>query len=628
MKYILLILFLLSYSFADLKDAPSKDPARFVVHLLDYLAQDYSGAVENGKVVSKSEYQEQIEFAEQVKITISKIDFGIKKLELQNETNQLYKEILSKSDAKIIQKIARSIQSKVIQLTALEQTPSAWPSISKGKKLYSMNCVTCHGETGKGDGPAGVALDPKPANFFNTSRMNEITAFQAFNAIRLGIPGTGMQPMSTLSDKEIWELSFYLMSMRYQDKKGNSKIETNTETLKLAATATDASLFKSGNSEDFVRSLRTHEPEEDNSTQFIEFAKASLDDSFTDYKNKSFETAKKKSLMAYLEGVEPIEPKLKAMDPKFTIELEDAMAKFRSDIEHKLEESVLIYSLNDAKQKLEKAKTLITTKSNSIWVTFSLAAGILFREGFEAVLLLIALLGVIKAAKSKKAELWLHIGWLTAIFVGILSWFLSGWLSKISGADRELMEAVTSILAVVILLYLGFWLHSKTEITRWKAFIDGKVKKALDGGSRIGIAIIAFIAVFREAFETVLFLRALSLDDSKPNQYALLGGVSVAFIAVFIIGWLFLKYSSKVPIRKLFSISSILMIALAIILTGKALHAFQETGLLNATVSPIHLRLDLFGFYPTFETLAGQCVIAVISILLWLMGKKSPHRNH
>lgn len=628
MKLILLILLLFNYSFADLHNPSSKDPARLTVHLLDYLAQDYSGAIVNGKIVSKSEYQEQIEFAEQVKITIAKIELGNRKLEIQNEANQLYKEILSKSDAKVIQKIARSIQSKVIQLVALEQTPSFWPSITKGKKLYSTNCVACHGESGHGDGPAGVALDPKPTNFFNKVRMNEITAFQTFNAIRLGIPGTGMQPMSTLSDKEVWELSFYLLSLRYQDRKGNSKIETNAETLKLAATATEDSLFKSGNTEDYVRSLRTHEPEEDNSTQFIDFAIASLDDSFTDYKNKSYETAKKKSIMAYLEGVEPIEPKLKAMDPKFTIELEEVMAKFRSDLEHKLEESVLIHSLNNAKQKLEKAKTLITTKQNSIWVTFSLAAGILFREGFEAVLLLIALLGVIRAAKSKKAEFWLHIGWLTAIFIGFVSWFLSGWLTKISGADREVMEAVTSIFAVVILLYLGFWLHSKTEITRWKAFIDGKVKKALDGGSRIGIAIISFIAVFREAFETVLFLRALSIEDSRSNQFALLAGVIIAFIAVFIIGWLFLKYSNKVPIKKLFTISSFLMIVLAIILTGKAIHAFQETAIVSATISPIQLRVDLFGFYPTFETLVGQCAIAIISLLLWKMGKKSPHEKH
>src|SRR6185312_12235258 len=101
------------------------------------------------------------------------------------------------------------------------------------------------------------------------------------------------------------------------------------------------------------------------------------------------------------------------------------------------------------------------------------------------------------ATGAKNAARWVHAGWIAAVAVGAALWIFSGVLLQISGAGREMMEGVVSIFAVLILLYMGFWLHSKTEIGRWNAFIKTKVENAIGTGSLFGLAVISFAAVGR-----------------------------------------------------------------------------------------------------------------------------------
>jgi high-affinity iron transporter len=246
----------------------------------------------------------------------------------------------------------------------------------------------------------------------------------------------------------------------------------------------------------------------------------------------------------------------------------------------------------------------------------------MLREGFEAVLILIALLAVIRASHSKKAARWVHFGWIGAVAVGVIAWFSSGYLMAISGAQREMLEGVTSLVAVAALLYIGFWLHSRTEIGRWTAFIHGSVKTALEGGNLWGLAAISFMAVFREAFETVLFLRAIALEGGGDSARAMGAGVALSFATLLALSWLILRYSAKLPIRKIFTLSSILMGVLAVILTGKGLHALQETGTISVTTIG-RFRMELLGIYPTLETLVPQVAIAFFVYGLWQLGKRA-----
>ena len=619
MKFI----FLLSLLFATTTNAGTveQDAPRNLVHLLDYLAADYPGAIKDGKVLSKGEYEEQVEFAEKVVEYGTSVSKTYSRPEVVVSARELQKLILAKADSEKVSTTARAIQASVLSFTNLEQSPAHWPSIKNGRAIFAKTCIACHGQTGHGDGLAGANLDPKPANFHNAERMAAISPFHSFNVIRLGVPGTGMAAFHKLSDKETWDLAFYVASLRHETAaKSDDAVEFNAELLKKTATLTDDELSPK---KEIVASIRTHEDRTGAASAFLDLARTNLEEAYSSYQSGDTATATKKALIAYLEGIEPVEPRLKAFDPKFTANLEEKMSAVRAGIEKKMLTTELRAQIDAAKTEIENARAMTNEKSSSPWLTFSLAAGILLREGFEAALLLIALLGVIRATRARRAEAWLHGGWLTAVALGGIFWLFSGWLTEISGAQRELMEGSISLFAVFVLLYIGFWLHSRTEITRWKEFIDGKVKTAIEGGNLFGIAVISFLAVFREAFETVLFLRAVSLESGLGSSTPLGLGVVFAFAAVLVIAWIMLKFSAKLPLRKLFTVSSVLMIVLAVILTGKGLHAIQETGLISITTSPLNMRIELLGFFPTLETSVAQLFMLTVSYALWQYGKRA-----
>jgi len=105
------------------------------------------------------------------------------------------------------------------------------------------------------------------------------------------------------------------------------------------------------------------------------------------------------------------------------------------------------------------------------------------------------------------------------------------------------------------------------------------------------------------------------------------GGVLASFVVVVFTAAALVRYSVKIPIRQLFGISSLVMVLLSLILIGKAVHSFQETGLLSITTLPFRLRIDLLGIYPTWETLIPQLVLIVVSVLFWWTGRQQSARR-
>jgi len=185
------------------------------------------------------------------------------------------------------------------------------------------------------------------------------------------------------------------------------------------------------------------------------------------------------------------------------------------------------------------------------------------------------------------------------------------------------MEAITAFFAAGVLLFVGFWLHQKTEITRWKTFVETQVKSALEQKSLWGLAMISFIAVFRETLETVLFLRAIWVDCGPAARNGLAIGVAASFISVMALAWIALRFSRRLPIRQLFTISSAMMAALAVMLIGKGIHSLQETGTLSITSTPLHLHSELFGIFPTWETWVSQLLVVALISFLWNQGRRN-----
>ena len=188
---------------------------RFLVHLLDYLVTDYAGAVKDGKVLSASEYGEQKEFAQMARELGRTLPELRKSPETRAMIEKLNRLIGQKADPVQVAALARQTADKVITLTGIPVAPLLWPDQKQGRLLYVKSCVACHGLEGRGDGPSAKSLSGAPPNFLEPGDMSP---FKAYNAIRLGVPGTPMPSYPDFSDRELWEMAFYVASLRFQSQ--------------------------------------------------------------------------------------------------------------------------------------------------------------------------------------------------------------------------------------------------------------------------------------------------------------------------------------------------------------------------------------------------------------------------
>jgi high-affinity iron transporter len=194
------------------------------------------------------------------------------------------------------------------------------------------------------------------------------------------------------------------------------------------------------------------------------------------------------------------------------------------------------------------------------------------------------------------------------------------YLVTISGASREIMEGVAAMLAAVVLFYVGFWMHSKTQADHWQEYIQQNIAKSLNTGTLWGISGLAFIAVYREVFETVLFYQSLLTQTAPTQQFALVGGFVFAVFVLMLIAWLMIKYSVKLPISRFFSTTTYLLLALSFVLAGKAISALQEAAVIGISPFPINFQIEWLGINSTWQGVAMQFLILLLSSLL--VGKR------
>ncbi|MGV8946942.1 MAG: FTR1 family iron permease [Lutibacter sp.] len=411
-----------------------------------------------------------------------------------------------------------------------------------------------------------------------------------------------------------------------QNKEPFSKVEPAISFLKKEIIATSGFKIITAD-ENSEQELSTQT--KTSSDNALKTANTYLMSALKNYKEGKNEIARKDALAAYLEGVEPVEAGLKTYAPDISTKLEQQMFQVRRAIEQNKSYLEVENEINSAFSLIVDAEQVMGNNSLSYWLTFVLSASILLREGLEAFLIIVLILALIRSSGAKKAKKWIHGGWITAVIMGFAGWFFSGWIINISGQNREIMEGLISLLAVIILAFVGFWLHNNSQVGKWKIFVEEKIGKQLQKEKMYGLAFFSFMVVFREAFESILFLQAINLETTALNKSAIGFGVLAAFGLIALFGVLFLKYSKKLPVRQLFRYSSWGILVLAIILMGKGVHSIQESGWISITNSPIFVHVDWLGIYPTIETTVSQLVLfsAVLTMYYISSYKYKLHAN-
>ena len=431
--------------------------------------------------------------------------------------------------------------------------------------------------------------------------MDPYTPYRAFNVLALGVEGTAMPAYPTLSEDERWALAFYLMTLR-QPACTHTPPRTSLEVL---ANSTDAELAQTFGAAE-VPCLRRVPPRPDED-QALAASLAGINRARRLGASGDFPGARQELLDTYLQAFEPVEPVLRARHPALVQRFEDSLVRARVYAEQR--DPRFLSEVQSLRSLLEDAARSRHSTPETATV-FWLALLVVVREGFEVVIVIAALLAVLKKmGQLDKARL-VHAGWTSALVAGAVCFVFGRQL--LAGVNRELLEGVAGLLASAMLVYAALWLNAKSNLRRYMGELRGKMQGALGRSSGFGLFAISFTALFRESFETAIFLEGLSIDS--PRGVLLGAGVGLGVMAVLVL--LIRRVGYVLPMKPLFTLSTFVLYGTAVALLGQGLHAFQEIGLLP--MLPVRgPRLDVLGLYPDALTLLSQLAMLLVPLLLF-----------
>lgn len=588
-----------------------------LLQLIDYVGVDYSGAVKDKQVINEAEYAEMLDFVAGITQQLVDLPEHSVKSELIDNTQTLVLLVQQKESAEKIRQLTTKMHQDIINAYDIVVVPRKQPDLKKAKQLYAQQCASCHGTQGFGDGPASAGMEPPPINFHDIERYKQRTLYGLHSTITQGVNDTAMQAYDQLSDEDRWSLAFYIGGLAVQATDVDTSDSALLNISQLTTTTPDqAEEFYGENGAQIMAYLRHHPEVFYNNKSNLSFAKQRLADVITAYKNNDRKQAYQYAVEAYLEGFELVEQNINAFDKSLRLEIEIAMTGLRNKIRAGESVDVIESEIALINKKLDIADELLNSKSLSGGAAFASAFFILLREGLEALLIVAALAAFLVRTKREDGLRYIHFGWISALVLGVFTWWASVSLVNISGASREITEGVAAIVATIVLLYVGFWMHDKTSAAKWKKFIDDSMHKALTSGTLWTLTGLSFIAVYREAFETILFYQALWAQTNEAGKTMGFSGFVTAVAVLAVLGWLIMRYSVRLPLRQFFAVTGGLMFVLAIIFAGKGIAALQEAGLIVS--SPVNfIRVDLLGIYPNLQGLLVQLGLIIIALILW-----------
>ncbi|WP_409371993.1 FTR1 family protein [Sphingopyxis terrae] len=610
-------------------------PVQTVWRLLDYVAVDYPEAVEAGRVVNPTEYAEMKEFSATASRLIDELPSSPAKAYLVRQAAALERHIAAKAPPQVIAGAARGLAAELIKAYPVPLAPTVAPDFARGRTLYAQHCASCHGAAGKGDGPQSAGLDPPPIAFTDPARARERSIFALFQVIEQGLEGTSMASFAQLPPQDRWALALYAGSFAYPEglaREGEAiwrgdpalRSATDPETLVGMTSASLAGDIGEDKANAVFAYLRRH-PEAAFAAPAagtLTLARTRLADALAAYARGQRKLATERALSAYLDGFEPVEAVLSARDKALMIRIEEAMAELRSAI-GRGDSLKAVRERADALDGLFRdAEVALGSNQASTTSSFVAAFTILVREGLEALLIVIAMITFLAKSGRRDVLPYVHAGWIAALAAGAATWAAAISFITISGASRELTEGLGGVIAALVLLWVGIWMHGKSQADAWQHYIRETVGRALNRRSAWLLFGLSFIAVYREVFETILFYAAIW---AQGQGSAVLTGAGAALLVLALIALAMLRYSRSLPVGTFFAYSSVLVAGLAVVLIGKGSGALQEAGYLPITSWPGVPRSELLGVYPTRETFLAQLVMILLLAAGFLWNRARAH---
>ncbi|WP_045484819.1 cytochrome c/FTR1 family iron permease [Pseudomonas sp. StFLB209] len=583
------------------------------LHLLDYIAVDYPATVADGKVIDDGEYREQVEFLGALQGLVVGLPQRAGRDSLEHGVEQLLSAVQRRDEGSAVARQARQLGASLAAAYEVSQAPLITPDPARGAPLYAQVCSVCHGASGAGDGPAGIGLEPPPANLRDAARLDRLSLYGIYNTLGLGVAGTDMPAFGELLDeRQRWDLAVYIAGFTAQPGASSDKTWQLADLARLTPAEVEAA--EGPQAAAAFRAQRAKPPQAQRGpAQLLDYTRSTLDKSLAAYAAGDRDQAYDLSVAAYLEGFELVESSLDNVDTALRKDTEKSLMAYRQAVQDNLPQEQVAQRLDLAKVKLKASAEALGGDGLSVSLSYISGLLILLREGLEAILVLAAILAFLRNTGQESAVRSVNVGWGLALLAGLATWALAAYVIDVSGAQRELLEGATALFASVMVLWLGVWMHDRRHAAAWQDYVKSSL---VSGGGRFGFAVLAFFSVYRELFEVILFYETLWLQAGPAGHNAVLAGAGTALVLLLGLAWIILRGSAKLPLALFFSINAALLCALSVVFAGHGVKALQEAGIFG-THPVSFFEFDWLGVHADAWSLSAQAVALLAIALLY-----------
>ena len=368
----------------------------------------------------------------------------------------------------------------------------------------------------------------------------------------------------------------------------------------------------------------------------VDFIRKSLMDVLIYYEVGDFQSAYTTARTAYLDSYEFVEIPLREIAPDFTLEMEYKFAELRKLIDERADIGQVRDVVISINRNLDESERLVSGTGNlAPSIAFVSSFSIIFREGLESVLILGAIITYLEASRNSHLKKYVYYGIIAAFGATAITWVIAEYIIGISGASRELVEAIAALSATAVLFYVSFWVLNKIEHKKWMEFVKAKVWQATTTGSVMVFVLLSFFTVYREGFETVLFYQAMSGFAKYMEGFVMLGFV-LGLVSLLGLYYFMKKIGRRLPLRALFGLTMGVGAYLSIAFLGNAIRELQILDIIPytsmiGTIPRLDINLaKMTGIYPTMETLIAQIVLLGVylfasSYVLIMRPRKEKH---
>jgi high-affinity iron transporter len=637
-------------------------PAKRVADIVEVALAEYEQGVDStGRLVRALEFDEAVEFLRTAREAAQRLSGT------GADSARLALDSISAGVARRVPPRAldrwRDMLLSALGADAALDLPTRPVDLSAGERLYAQHCATCHGPRGMGDGPAARGMEPPPPALGSAAVMRDVPPALMYRIIAVGIAGTPMIGWAgQLSADERWSIVSWLNALRgpatgwmavgegvwlqrcaschgvgggsngpmsaslsrlprelssfaWQAERSDAQIAAAIRD-GIGGTAMPAARELTAAEVDglvaWVRSLSSGDAPgaagQADPDSTIQSVMQRLQSAVASARVGRQAEADDHAFDAYI-AFEPLETPARARSPGAVAALERHFADFRGAIAARDFRSAE-RSMNAIEQGLPRVKELAGPPASGFGA-FLQSLLIILREGLEAILVIGAVVAFLIKTGHRERLKSIWVGVLLALGASALTAIVMATALRALPATREVIEGATMLVAVAVLFSVSYWLISKVEAAKWQKFIREKVDAALQHGGGTALALVAFLAVYREGAETALFYQAL-LNEGSGIVVPLLAGVLVGGAILAVIFTLFWKYGIRIPLRPFFAVTSVLLYYMAFVFMGKGVRELQEGGVMSITVLPGWPHVDAMGIFPSVETLLAQALLLVL----------------